>query len=341
MLNYKDTISSTTVFNLIESSTSLSIINPRKIQLDKNFFLNPEKRVSESILINLWKNLEENSNMTNYAALLGEYIPTTTRCLVTSLASQCGTLSEALESYTKYIDWINPSLKCTLSYDRNYTYIYFSLNKSKGYPNSAIIKSMSNVIHWARKSSNSNIELNTVTFDFIAPPFSDLLRQTFGKNIKFSKKFNMIKIESNALDKKLSNHNPNIKQLIEKSIIERKTDYIKDFEKKQVINKEFILKIIENLLSENKANIEYVCIKLSISRQTLYRRLKKENTHFKELINMVRKKRSKELLDLNNLTTTDISERLGYKEISSFYSAFKVWYGITVKEYKANLRSSY
>jgi AraC-like DNA-binding protein len=66
---------------------------------------------------------------------------------------------------------------------------------------------------------------------------------------------------------------------------------------------------------------------LNISRQTLYRELKKQNTDFKSLFESIRKEQALLLLSSGKETIDSISLKLGYKDNSSFHKAFKRWYG--------------
>ncbi|CRM08317.1 Urease operon transcriptional activator [Pseudomonas sp. 31 R 17] len=71
---------------------------------------------------------------------------------------------------------------------------------------------------------------------------------------------------------------------------------------------------------------------LHVSPRTLKRRLKEEGTTFRKLLADVRSRNAINLLkDGHNLT--EIAERLGFSDLSSFSQAFKRWHGISPSQF--------
>lgn len=67
---------------------------------------------------------------------------------------------------------------------------------------------------------------------------------------------------------------------------------------------------------------------IGISDRTLKRRLQDEGTTFRALTAEVRGGQAKELLADGRLSLTDIAERMGFSDLSSFSQAFKRWFGV-------------
>ncbi|MNP42185.1 HTH-type transcriptional regulator YdeO [compost metagenome] len=72
-------------------------------------------------------------------------------------------------------------------------------------------------------------------------------------------------------------------------------------------------------------SIEPICQALHVSRTTLYRRLKEEGTSFSALVAEVRRELSAELIR-QGLPVATVSERLGFRDTSTFHRAFKRWF---------------
>lgn len=68
---------------------------------------------------------------------------------------------------------------------------------------------------------------------------------------------------------------------------------------------------------------------LGLSERTLKRRLHEEGTSFRALIAEIRQQRSMALLADPSLSLSDIAERLGFSDLSSFSQAFKRWFGVS------------
>lgn len=67
---------------------------------------------------------------------------------------------------------------------------------------------------------------------------------------------------------------------------------------------------------------------MGTSGRTLKRRLQDEGTTFRALTAEVRGGQARELLSDETLSLTDIGERMGFSDLSSFSQAFKRWFGV-------------
>ena len=67
---------------------------------------------------------------------------------------------------------------------------------------------------------------------------------------------------------------------------------------------------------------------LGLSERTLKRRLQDEGTSFRVLLAEVRGHQANALLADARLSLTDIAERMGFSDLSSFSQAYKRWFGV-------------
>lgn len=88
------------------------------------------------------------------------------------------------------------------------------------------------------------------------------------------------------------------------------------------------------LLPRGKANIEDVAQALGISKRTLQRKLKSENTNFQQQLNTIRETLAKNYLLNTAMTSDDIAFLLAYQETNSFLRAFNTWTGMSVQQYR-------
>ena len=91
------------------------------------------------------------------------------------------------------------------------------------------------------------------------------------------------------------------------------------------------------LLPGGACAIDDVCRALGLSRRTLQRKLKEENTSFQQQLNHTRELLTKNYLRNTTLSAEDIAYLLGYQDLNSFYRAFSLWTGKSISEYKAEL----
>lgn len=81
--------------------------------------------------------------------------------------------------------------------------------------------------------------------------------------------------------------------------------------------------------------IEEAASQLNMSKSTLIRRLKREQTSFKAIAEGLKKRLSSHLLKESSLTVELIALQLGYEEVSNFRRSCKRWFGCSPSEYRA------
>lgn len=85
-------------------------------------------------------------------------------------------------------------------------------------------------------------------------------------------------------------------------------------------------------------NMELLADNMAITSRTLRRQLQNEGTSYRELLDEVRQMLAEQWLTLEGLNQEQISERLGYSEVSNFSHAFKRWTGKTPAQFRNNVR---
>jgi AraC-like DNA-binding protein len=70
----------------------------------------------------------------------------------------------------------------------------------------------------------------------------------------------------------------------------------------------------------------HIAAGMHIAERTLHRRLAREGTSYRALLDEVRETLAKELL-ANGLTVKEVSDRLGYSEPAAFTHAYTRWHG--------------
>lgn len=87
-------------------------------------------------------------------------------------------------------------------------------------------------------------------------------------------------------------------------------------------------------IGDNDITIELISKNLNLTPRTLQNYLKSENKTFRVALNNIRKKLAQHYINNTKMDNTSISFLLGYSEPSSFFRAYKKWYGSTPRESK-------
>jgi len=101
-----------------------------------------------------------------------------------------------------------------------------------------------------------------------------------------------------------------------------------------------LIEILSNQMLNGNPSIEWAAEELNISPRTLQRHLNNHATNFSDVLQGVRLEKANYLLRNTDLPITEIANRIGYKEQSSFSSAYKSWVGASPKEIRATSTNS-
>lgn len=86
------------------------------------------------------------------------------------------------------------------------------------------------------------------------------------------------------------------------------------------------------------STLNQIADQLKISERTLQRHLAIEGTTFQIILSETRKDKAEKLLKQNILSIQEISNLLGYADVSHFSRAFKNWTNYTPKAYRNTQR---
>ncbi|EMH4719461.1 TPA: helix-turn-helix domain-containing protein [Pseudomonas aeruginosa] len=88
------------------------------------------------------------------------------------------------------------------------------------------------------------------------------------------------------------------------------------------------------VLQDRYPSIAWVARQLKVTERTLRRRLADEGTNYREVLDLVRHDRARQLLRDERLRIEEVAERLGYMDTSSFRHAFRRWTGQCANDYR-------
>ena len=181
--------------------------------------------------------------------------------------------------------------------------------------------------------ANYGQELDPVMVKFIhAEPertgeFYDLFRCP----VSFGAEHNELILTNETADKLLPSSNPLMEKINDQEIIK----YLAKLDKDDIIHQ--VKATILMVLHDGGISAVKVSEELNMSRRTLLRRLKAENTTFIEILTEVRRELAMKYIRDSHLTLTELSFQLGFSEMSSFSRAFKSWTGQAPAAYRKSI----
>ncbi len=97
-----------------------------------------------------------------------------------------------------------------------------------------------------------------------------------------------------------------------------------------------VMSLIQKSMITQDSKLDAVAVMLGMNKRTLQRHLKKRNIVFRQLLTDLRVKTACWYLTSTSLDVTDISEMLGYTDISNFSRAFKKNSGLSPLQWRKN-----
>ncbi len=275
-----------------------------------------EQRLDEQLLTGLWNQAQKCSQISSLGMLIGKKVNVNAKGVLANWISQCENFSEAFSTFTQHISLLNPSECWDIKEYEDHVEISFQFNQISDYPFCAIERSLTAFIAWSESLTNRKIEIIRVDLSFPKPVHADLYESIFGNDINYDAIKNCFYLKKSVLKYPLITSNRYLKHIMS----ERAQEVLDKLNVKESI----ALKVTElfNLDLITYCQQEKICDVLHMSRATLYRKLKLENTSFSQLLDMTRKKHNKKL-KIKGLGVDKISSLLGYQDVSTYYKKFK------------------
>ena len=148
--------------------------------------------------------------------------------------------------------------------------------------------------------------------------------EVFGCPVEYGARRNVLTFDKRFLEFPLPGANARMLSLLKKRL-EQDLKIVDQ----PVSDRRRVAGYIESFLGNTPANTKNVCEILGLSERTLHRRLRKENTTFREVLENVRRERYNVLSAQGNLSQVQIAAMLGYSEQSAFSRAYKSWFGVS------------
>lgn len=173
------------------------------------------------------------------------------------------------------------------------------------------------------------VEIQTQKVDLVQKePFFNLVNlQIAGIETYFNKEENAIYFDKSIKNIQTISANEQLLKVFEK---EAEDSLNLKFSQNELKNKVSSLILVSS--TELDISLESVANKANLSPRVLQKKLKEEGTTFSKLLIEVRKKLSVYYIS-KQMDLHTISLNLGYIDLSSFFRAFKKWYGVTPSEY--------
>ena len=328
-------ISAIAVLDLARELAQLKILDSKSLlSLEKDFSshvvshsnradmtMSLERRMPENVLVNLWRLAAANIEYPEVGILIGSKVNKEAKGVLANWISQCETLAEAFAVFNDNIVLLNAAENWTLERRDEHVKLNFNFSSQYEYPIAAIERSMSALVMWASYLCGGSIMIESARFRHAAPEYKDQYNAVFGSTVIFSADENSLMLKASVFDKRIKNANPYLQHVIA-------TRAQKLLLNASVVNECLNTSTrVKELLHSDLVplnSVESVCLKMHLSRASLYRKLKIEGTTFREILEAVQIEKYRQGIE-RGLAVNDLCELLGFSDPSTFYKAKKRW----------------
>lgn len=239
---------------------------------------------------------------------------------------------EALEKLCKYYLLIGNRLNLVFAKEDEFYKIVLYFNDEEGsfmdIEEYNVLIHLFAILHLINHIIPLDIKPSKITLTQDKPSFSLKNSEIVGIKTYFAKEENAIYFHKNIKDIQTISANEQLLKMFEKEAEETL-----QLKLSQSALKEKISSLIIVSSTQLDISLDSIALKAGLSPRVLQKRLKEEGTSFIKILKEVRKKLSIYYLS-RNMDLATISLNLGYIDLSSFFRAFKKWYGVTPSQYK-------
>jgi AraC-like DNA-binding protein len=179
-----------------------------------------------------------------------------------------------------------------------------------------------------------SVLFDKLTFSYPEPSYSDRYSEYFGCAINFDSENNECWISPQLLASPTAYANPYAFAACS-LLCQNAMDSLQ--EKDAIIHQ---LRSWLAGLSQQLPTLDQAALELGINRRALRRKLENLNTSFTRLVAESKAEQAAFFLNKADITIQDVSDLLGYSEVTNFRRAFKAWKGITPQQYRQRSKVS-
>ena len=189
-------------------------------------------------------------------------------------------------------------------------------------------RDMATQINFLNDIGLAGIQFSRVEFRGPAPEYADYMEEIFGIKPEFNRPRNAVFVSATDANKPLHTFDANLVRLMQDQCRQQ-------LELRQQLGTSGLVR--QQILGPLGlvTSIESVSSALGMSPRSLRRKLEREGTTFKHLLDKERELCALQLLESSGMKLDELAFHLGYTDTASFSRAFRRWRGIAPGEYRS------
>jgi AraC-like DNA-binding protein len=170
-----------------------------------------------------------------------------------------------------------------------------------------------------------------IRFTHAEPSYRAEYDRIFGVPLFFGSHMNALLVDEAILNMELPRTNPYLSEVLSA----RAEELLKSLEMSKTMRGR-VENILIPILHTGEASMDMTAVKLGLSRQTLFRKLKAEDTTFEKVLDELRYKLALHYLNGKKVPVNQTAYLVGFSEPAAFSRAFKRWTGSSPRMIRAS-----
>jgi AraC-like DNA-binding protein len=250
---------------------------------------------------------------------------------MSELVSRCGTLGELLDKAVNFYNLVSNDIPMRFDSSGGKATFEFTMTNPERDPKHFMTEFW--LVIWHRFPSwyiGEPIRLEETHFTFPEPKHKSELQIMFPSKLQFNSRANRLVFDVQYLNKPLLRSDQELTQYLENAPADVMTipgsGTLLEAQIERIISQRSTERLVFGTIHE-------LAEELSMSPQTLHRRLKDSATSYQKIKDNLRRNLAIAKLINEKLSVEQVSDAVGFSESRSFTRAFKHWTGLTPREY--------
>jgi len=278
----------------------------------------------------LWEYAEAVTGDPAVGLHVGQMVDPDRMGLVGYVFFNCDTLGEAVTQYVRLHRLINESVRLSFEQTGDQAVLTWQADSPGHYCRQDMDRTIASVLCRTRHFIHPGIVADWVEIAHARPDYAGEYRELFGGTVRFGCKSTRLAFDSRHLQHPIPHRNPYVYSAVLKQV----NTLLSRLQSRRTFGRK-IRRLISQQMSTERIDADTLARQCHMSRQTLYRRLKKEGLGFHDLVEEVRKDKAMRYVASDHYALGEIAFLLGFSELSAFSRAFKRWTGIAPAQYRA------
>ncbi|PCM43158.1 AraC family transcriptional regulator [Marinobacter sp. ANT_B65] len=310
------------------------VLDSRRVEqltgLDMPALGDPDRRVPAEVHYRLWDFAERVTGDPAVGLNAGQIIDPERMGLVGHVFFNCDTLGEAVTQYVRLHRLINESVTLSFEQIADQAILTWQADSPEHYCRQDMDRTLAAAMCRTRHFIYPDIKAEWAEIAHPRPDYADKYETLLKGPVTFGTATTRLAFNSRHLSHPIPHRNPYVYSAVLRQVngLLARLQTRRSFRRK-------IHKLISRQMSTEKIDADTLARQCHMSRQTLYRRLKKEGSGFHELVEEVRKDKALRYVASDHYALGEIAFLLGFSELSAFSRAFKRWTGVSPAQYRA------